>query len=80
MSGKVTFSQQPTLDGRKNMSNTLVVCVNFRAMATHKSEAVEPTAELGREWLDIEAKRNCRQKTLLSPKPTFKWPKIVFRN
>ena len=33
-------------------------------MATHKSEAVEPTDELGREWLDIEAKRNCRQKKL----------------
>ena len=63
LSGKVTFSQRPTLDGRKNMF-VLIICVHFRAMATHKSEAVEPTDELGREWLDIEAKRNCRQKKL----------------
>ena len=40
--------------------------VNCRAMATHESELVEPTVELGRRWLEIEAKRNCRQdKTLL---------------
>ena len=50
---------------RKRASNLLLVYVHFRAMATHKSEAVEPTVELGRKWLEIEARRNCRQKTLL---------------
>merc|ERR1719209_1785667 len=42
------------------------VACQERAMATHKSEAVEPTDELGREWLDIEAKRNCRLITSLN--------------
>merc|ERR1719385_332775 len=42
------------------------VACQERAMATHKSEAVEPTVELGREWLDIEAKRNCRLITSLN--------------
>merc|ERR1712106_706979 len=35
-------------------------------MATHESEAVEPTAELGREWLNIDAERNCRLITSLN--------------
>ena len=31
-----------------------------RAMAAHDADYVEPTAELGKEWLNIEARRNCR--------------------
>ena len=29
-------------------------------MAAHEADYVDPTAELGKEWLDIEARRNCR--------------------
>merc|ERR1712212_101729 len=42
------------------------VACQERAMATHESEAVEPTIELGRKWLNIEAKRNCRFITSLN--------------
>jgi len=31
-----------------------------RAMAAHDADYIEPTAELGKEWLNIEARRNCR--------------------
>lgn len=30
------------------------------AVATYSSEEVQPSAELGENWLEIEAKRNCR--------------------
>jgi len=37
-----------------------------RAMAAHEADYVDPTAELGKEWLDIEARRNCRLVTSIN--------------
>ena len=34
--------------------------ISFSAVATYSSEEVQPSAELGENWLEIEAKRNCR--------------------
>merc|ERR1712212_698747 len=31
-----------------------------RAMAAHDADYVEPSVELGKDWLDLEARRNCR--------------------
>jgi len=31
-----------------------------RAMAAHDADYVEPSAELGKDWLEMEARRNCR--------------------
>ena len=32
----------------------------YRAMAAHDADYVEPSVELGKDWLDLEARRNCR--------------------
>ena len=29
-------------------------------MAAHDADYVEPRAELGKDWLEMEARRNCR--------------------
>ena len=34
--------------------------ISFSAVATYSSEEVQPSAELEENWLEIEAKRNCR--------------------
>merc|ERR1711971_1479682 len=31
-----------------------------RAMAAHDADYVEPSVELGKDWLELEARRNCR--------------------
>ena len=39
---------------------TYITAGYFSAVATYSSEEVQPSAELGENWLEIEAKRNCR--------------------
>ena len=46
-------------------------------MATHESEAVEPTVELGRKWLEIEARRNCRYETFLYHPKQLQWKTFI---
>ena len=38
-----------------------VTTLLFSAVATFTAEEVKPSSELGEEWLEVEAKRNCRQ-------------------
>jgi len=49
-----------------NQALTEAVACQERAMATHESELIEPTVELGRKWLELEARRNCRFITTLN--------------
>ena len=39
----------------------VLVNLHFSAVATYTAEEVKPSGELGEKWLEIEAKRNCRQ-------------------
>ena len=49
--------------GQNLSSPVLDFCKIFllqRAMAAHDADYVEPSAELGKDWLEMEARRNCR--------------------
>ena len=43
----------------------------FSAVATFTAEEVKPSSELGEEWLEVEARRNCRHCLTFLAKPKF---------
>ena len=48
-------------DSSKPLGSVCLINLYFSAVATYTAEEVKPTGELGEKWLEIEAKRNCRQ-------------------
>merc|ERR1712013_581102 len=61
------------VDGATNCNEALEEssACQERAMAAHDADYVEPSTELGKDWLEMEARRNCRMITCINELVAF---------